>query len=147
MKDPLWDVISQEIQTKEYIDGRNARFNGFKKEDNPYVDLAYVEEYLEQNSTGENLKKCDDWRFGWYASDALLNKNAEMFEKMKNSTPLPEDEFVEELEALLTKYNFRIIGVNNDYDYLYFKSGSHKRYDFAAPNDDGSFTAARPIGG
>lgn len=137
MKHPLWDPITKQVQSQEFIDGRNARFNGKTVEDAcPYL---FGDEPF-------NIR-WHDWICGWSAADTQLEYNAEVVDKMKNSTPLPEDEFVKELEALLTKYNYRITSVNNDRDLLYFKSGSHKRYDFAVPTDDGAFVAARPLGG
>jgi hypothetical protein len=147
IKNPLWDPITQQEQSQEFIDGRNARFNGFLVVDNPYDDLAHIEEYWERNPDGENIQKYQDWDKGWTRADAQLRYNAEMFEKMKSSTPSKQDRFVVELEALLTKYNYRITGVDNVHDYLYFKEGPHKRYDFAAEGTNGSFLAARPIGG
>jgi hypothetical protein len=134
-------------QSQEFIDGRNARFNGFLMVDNPYCDLAYVERNFEQNSDGENIRKSDDWDKGWTVADKQLRYNAELFEKMKSSTPSKQDRFVVELEALLTKYNYRITGVDSTHDYLYFEEGPHKRYDFAAEGGNGRFLAARPIGG
>lgn len=147
MKDPLWDVMTGQIQSQEYIDGRNARFNGFLVVDNPYQDLAHIEEYLQRDEDGENIKKYQDWDKGWTKADERLRYNAEMFEKMKSSTPSKQDRFVLELEALLTKYNYRITGVNPDHDYLYFEEGPHKRYFFAAESSGGRYLAARPIGG
>lgn len=145
-KNPLWDPITRAEQSQEFIDGRNARFNGFLIVDNPYRELACVE-YLESNSTNENLKKAVDWHEGWTKADEQLQLNAEMFERMKSSIPPKQDRFVVELEALLTKYNYRITGVDTVHDYLYFEEGPHKRYDFAADDGNGRFLAARPIGG
>ena len=133
MKDPLWDPITQQKQTQAFIDGRNARFAGHDREEaNPHplgsdADLDFFN--------------------GWTKADELKKYIAEMFEKMANSIPPPQDRFVVELEALLTKYNYRITGVDTVHDYLYFEEGSHKRYDFAADGGNGRFMAARPIGG
>ena len=148
-KNPLWDPITRMEQSQEFIDGRNARFNGFLVVDNPYTGLADIEEYYAEvgHEGVGNIKARDDWAEGWMKADSQLRYNAEMFEKMKNSTPSKQDRFVSELEALLTKYNYRITGVNNANDYLYFEEGPHKRYDFAGESVDGKFVAVRPIGG
>lgn len=147
MKDPLWDVMTGEIQSQEYIDGRNARFNGFFIVDNPYEKLAHIDEYFNRNPDSDYIRKYQDWDRGWTRADAQLRTNAEIFEQMKSSTPSKQDRFVMELEALLTKYNYRITGVDSTHDYLYFETGPHKKYDFTADGGNGRYMAARPIGG
>lgn len=143
-QDPLWDVITQTIESKEYIDGRNARFNDFKQDDNPYVELAFIEEHWELNATGENVNKVVDWRRGWINADKLKAKIADIG---KNYVVPIHDQFVIDLNLLLKKYDIELISVDTDRGFIEFKEGYWWNYEFATQLQNGNFRAMRPVGG